>query len=290
MAAHVYVLAHKRFPRFKIGKAIDIATRSKALGADEFDFSRSAAVVLATEAEAFRLEQNLHQLFARWRVSPDHVLTDGGARDGYTEWFEAACRDRLDQYLETNLDLLEGRLLAGADFAPHRPLERARVGQPQEKVTRTTFGLPADEADAIPGMRQRAARAGYILDVSCLIRAALARLASAVDSEFQSLVAGFDRYERAKSGGRRQDTLRVSVSMPASDAAAIDALLLRAARTGNLLQASGIVRAALAFLRASAEQDFVEWVARAQQTRPGQRLGAGALSEVDAPEAFCSSM
>lgn len=112
MAAYVYILVHKDKPRFKIGKAVDIATRVAQLTYDELDFTKSRALEVADEAMAFNLERALHRCFDKWRLSADDIVVLEGERfTGYTEWFRAECFDKLMAFVDQNTELFDYRLL-----------------------------------------------------------------------------------------------------------------------------------------------------------------------------------
>lgn len=106
MPSHVYILAHSKAPRIKIGKADDIVGRARVIGVDEFDFRASIGLRVDTSGDAEKLERLLHRAFGAWRITSEVVTADGGAVDGCTEWFRADCMNRLRQFVEHNRDLL----------------------------------------------------------------------------------------------------------------------------------------------------------------------------------------
>jgi hypothetical protein len=117
MAAYVYILVHKDKPRFKIGKAVDIAARVAQLTYDELDFTKSLALEVADEAAAFNLERALHRCFDKWRLSADDMVELEGERfTGYTEWFRAECFDKLMAFVDQNTELFDYSLLNSAQL------------------------------------------------------------------------------------------------------------------------------------------------------------------------------
>lgn len=107
VSAFVYILPHPVAPRFKIGKAIHIPSRVRQIGVDQFDFSRSSALRVGTETEAYNLERMLHRVFGRYRVPEEDIIAFEGVRpDGASEWFDTSCEPRLTQFLSENADLL----------------------------------------------------------------------------------------------------------------------------------------------------------------------------------------
>lgn len=113
MSAYVYLLWHANEPRFKIGKAEDIATRIAQLGVTQFDLARAKALEVADCAQALNLERALHRMFQRFRLTPGDSAAraypglQDGRRDGDTEWFSAQCWERLHTFIEQNEDLLD---------------------------------------------------------------------------------------------------------------------------------------------------------------------------------------
>jgi hypothetical protein len=117
MAAYVYILVHKDKPRFKIGKALDIAARVAQLTYDELDFTRSRALEVQDEAAAFNLERALHRCFDKWRMSAEDIVSQEGERfAGYTEWFRTECFDRLMSFVDQNAELFDYKLLSSAQL------------------------------------------------------------------------------------------------------------------------------------------------------------------------------
>ena len=105
--AFVYILPHPVAPRFKIGKANHIPSRVRQIGVDQFDFSRSSALRVGTETDAYNLERMLHKMFGRYRVPEEDIIAfEGGRPDGASEWFDTSCEPRLTQFLSENADLL----------------------------------------------------------------------------------------------------------------------------------------------------------------------------------------
>lgn len=111
MTAYVYIIPHRDEPRMKIGKAVNVSARLRQIGAHLFAPPHCLLLRFCNEQAALRAESILHRTFARWWVDP--VSMNGGlkGRDGNTEWFDNACRDRLDQFLLANMDLLEAELV-----------------------------------------------------------------------------------------------------------------------------------------------------------------------------------
>lgn len=113
MSAYVYLLWHAKEPRFKIGKAEDIATRIAQLGVTQFDLARAKALAVADCAQALNLERALHRLFQRYRLTPggsavaEYPGLNDARHDGDTEWFSAQCWERLHTFIEQNEDLLD---------------------------------------------------------------------------------------------------------------------------------------------------------------------------------------
>lgn len=117
MAAYVYILVHKDKPRFKIGKALDIAARVAQLTYDELDFTRSRALEVEDEAAAVNLERALHRCFDKWRLSADDMVALEGERfTGYTEWFRTECFDKLLNFVDQNTELFDYSLLSSTQL------------------------------------------------------------------------------------------------------------------------------------------------------------------------------
>ncbi|WP_137917194.1 GIY-YIG nuclease family protein [Hydrogenophaga sp. 2FB] len=129
MTSHIYILAHKSEPRFKIGKANNIFHRARSIGLDEFDLKASIAIEAATEKAALDIEKSLHRLFVKWRLKSELVSADQG---GATEWFDEACRSRLEGFIESNLDLLGLRILRDLQIVP--PDLKNKKDERQEKL------------------------------------------------------------------------------------------------------------------------------------------------------------
>jgi hypothetical protein len=134
MTSHIYVLAHKDQPRFKIGKANDILNRARTLGLSDIDFARSFGLRVASEREAHRIERTLHRVFDRWRLP-----TQPGSRGGATEWFADTCRERLEAFIESNQDLLgftqvDLTSLLEAEAAAAESALAARLSAPAERT------------------------------------------------------------------------------------------------------------------------------------------------------------
>jgi len=129
MAAYVYILVHKDKPRFKIGKALDLAARVAQLTYDELDLTKSRALEVLDEAAAFNLERALHRCFDKWRLTADDMVSQEGERfTGYTEWFRTECFDRLMSFVDQNTELFDYKLLSSAQL--------------QKKVKATNLGKP----------------------------------------------------------------------------------------------------------------------------------------------------
>lgn len=108
MASYVYLLAHPTQSRFKIGKAVDIHARIQQLGADQFDLDNSQALAVTTEEDSSNLEKLLHRAFIQWRIDSAVITIDEGARrEGASEWFDMACRERLSTFIRDNKDILQ---------------------------------------------------------------------------------------------------------------------------------------------------------------------------------------
>ena len=111
MAAYVYLLWHKSEPRFKIGKADNLAARVIQLGVKQFDLTRAEALEVDNCVSANNLERILHRAFRAHRLIPGETAPEScpglrkGRRDGDTEWFDEQCWDRLHLFLEQNQDL-----------------------------------------------------------------------------------------------------------------------------------------------------------------------------------------
>lgn len=117
MTSHVYILQHAQQPWIKIGKADDLLIRSKALGFCRLDLCASLAVEVADSSEALRLEFALHRLFARFRIPSEQVLAcDPLTLQGFSEWFHATCKPRVEQVLDAICDLLPHRRVESAEF------------------------------------------------------------------------------------------------------------------------------------------------------------------------------
>ena len=103
--ASVYILVHRSGARFKIGKALNVASRIKAFGLATLDLARSEVLSVRSNADAYNLERALHRTFRRWRIPAADIIAQGGAVDGASEWFRAECTERLNQFLTQNRDL-----------------------------------------------------------------------------------------------------------------------------------------------------------------------------------------
>lgn len=118
MTAFVYFLPHATQPRFKIGKAVDLTARLRQLGMKFFDLAHCTAVRLTSEKDAENLERLLHRAFAQWRLAPAEVAAEeGGRTDGYTEWFQKTCFDRLGKLLEHTADLFTFTPIPAEEFS-----------------------------------------------------------------------------------------------------------------------------------------------------------------------------
>ena len=118
MSAFVYFLPHASEPRFKIGKAVDVAARLRQLGKQFFDLPRCTALQVSSDEEALNLERMLHRAFAQWRVPREAVAATEGVRtDGDTEWFHATCFERLGQFLDHSKDIFGFSRVDSREFA-----------------------------------------------------------------------------------------------------------------------------------------------------------------------------
>lgn len=113
MAAHVYLLRHATEPRFKIGKANDLAARVLQLGRSQFNLLTSIAIEVESPEDATNLERLLHRAFRQHRLNPACSSTGwmypglaAGKHDGMSEWFSAACWERLQGLLSHLKDLV----------------------------------------------------------------------------------------------------------------------------------------------------------------------------------------
>lgn len=130
--SHVYVLRHIQYPRFKIGKANDIISRSRNFHWDTIDFANSLGLAVPSEMDAYTLEKILHRTFRYASVSADDVIASGGSPDGASEWFDIGCWPRLLRYLQDNQDLHSHEIVDGESLALivkklSQPSEAARV-------------------------------------------------------------------------------------------------------------------------------------------------------------------
>ena len=116
MPSYVYLLAHVAEPRFKIGKANDIAARARSIKLSEFDFARSSALRVADDVAAYRLERFLHGALVKWRIAASDIK---GGTSGSTEWFHADCRGRLQVFLDANRDLFDFEQIPGEKNLPN---------------------------------------------------------------------------------------------------------------------------------------------------------------------------
>lgn len=133
MASHVYILAHATRPRFKVGKANDILSRSKSFGWDDIDFTRSFGLELVSEDAAMNLERVLLRTFAAWRLPSDEVRSEGGSADGSSEWLRDACRQRLERFLDEAKDLFPHLQRHGHELAEEL---RRRLAPSQSEIER----------------------------------------------------------------------------------------------------------------------------------------------------------
>jgi hypothetical protein len=159
VTAYVYLLWHKTEPRFKIGKADDIAVRTAQLGAAQFDFHRSRALVVPDCAAAHRLERILHRSFHAFRLIPGEPYDDSypslhwGRRDGDTEWFASVCAERVHVFVTQNQDLFDCEwvsdedLLAQGQTAQAVPDQRKAItaGRPMKTATAADAWAPVRE-------------------------------------------------------------------------------------------------------------------------------------------------
>lgn len=151
MSAYVYLLAHLSAPRFKIGKAVDVAARVRQLGVNRFDYSQSRALRVAEDADAVNLERLLHRAFAKSRLAAaDVVGFPGESTCGDSEWFSADCKSRLDQFLETNQDLLGFELVPEPDFKAmlRPPVKSAEVKEPPVRTAKVKPARAPARSDA----------------------------------------------------------------------------------------------------------------------------------------------
>ncbi|QOL49622.1 GIY-YIG nuclease family protein [Massilia litorea] len=95
----------------KIGKAVNVSARLSEIGAHIFALPHCLLLHFCNEQAAFRAESILQRTFAHWRIDAASVNGGQKGRSGDTEWFDIACRDRLDQFLLANMDLLEAELV-----------------------------------------------------------------------------------------------------------------------------------------------------------------------------------
>lgn len=104
--SHVYLLAHKELPVFKIGKANSIMGRAGSLGMREFDIAKSMGLRVASSGEANTLERMLHSIFATHKVHPQRIKEAMNQTSGHTEWFSNDCMARLKEFLGHIKDLV----------------------------------------------------------------------------------------------------------------------------------------------------------------------------------------
>lgn len=161
MTAYVYLLWHKTEPRFKIGKADDIAVRAAQLGAAQFDFQRSRALAVPDCAAAHRLERILHRSFHAFRLVPGESDDDSypslhwGRRDGDTEWFAGTCSARVRHFLTQNDDLFScawvptQELLAKGHAALAVPDQRQGITASRPTKIKTSPDAPASAGEAL---------------------------------------------------------------------------------------------------------------------------------------------
>ena len=82
MSAYVYILKHKHLPLVKIGKAVNVETRIRQIGA-EIDHDASYVKIFESERQALIHERALHKKLKNYRSEkPIGVPVDGS-----TEWF-----------------------------------------------------------------------------------------------------------------------------------------------------------------------------------------------------------
>lgn len=111
MSAYVYIIPHRDESRIKIGKAVNVSARLGEIGAHIFALPHCLLLHFCNEKAARRAELILHRTFTHWRLDAGSVNAGGKRRSGDTEWFDIACRDRLDQFLLANMDLLDAELV-----------------------------------------------------------------------------------------------------------------------------------------------------------------------------------
>lgn len=81
--SYVYILKEFNEDRVKIGKANNILARINQLSHYNFDIENSFYIETSTEADALRIEQNLHKAFKKYNVIMEKA-------DGSTEFFDSS--------------------------------------------------------------------------------------------------------------------------------------------------------------------------------------------------------
>lgn len=112
MASYVYLLVHAKESRFKLGKASDVIARARVLGIHNFALQKSWALKVPSETRALQVEQALHRIFDPWRVPKSKLRNAAGdRRRGDTEWFRLKVMKRMQEFVESSLDVMNGELL-----------------------------------------------------------------------------------------------------------------------------------------------------------------------------------
>ena len=110
--SYVYILVHHGGQRFKIGKAVDIDARAHQLGKQRFKAVGSFALQFSSEARSLEAEGALHRLFAGSRCDPLEVAAADGTDKGATEFFHIECYSQVVDFVNRNLDILHGEVVA----------------------------------------------------------------------------------------------------------------------------------------------------------------------------------
>ena len=92
MMGYLYVFHHATEARIKIGKSLFPVNRAQSLKLlDKIDPRRSHQLHVSDNG-AYKIEKFLHYIFDEYSVEMDF-------QDGYTEWFDSSCYDKLIRYL-----------------------------------------------------------------------------------------------------------------------------------------------------------------------------------------------
>ncbi len=111
MPSFVYVLMHVSGKRFKIGKAIDIESRKRALGAERFLLDGSFALQFDTVERSHDAERILHLVFDESNCDKAEVIAQDGIADGATEFFSIECYEDVLRFVAQNLLRLKCTLI-----------------------------------------------------------------------------------------------------------------------------------------------------------------------------------